>query len=80
MEFIESRFAADPSTVEVYETGLILLAAHNFATLNPEGQDAVISDLEGHPAIATMISQTLEGYYAGPDSVGARAIGFRVTV
>ncbi len=79
MGFVESRFAADPPTVETYQTGLILLEAHSFADLSADQQDAVISDLEGHPAIATMISQALEGYYAGPESAGARMVGFRVT-
>jgi hypothetical protein len=77
--FIGSRFTADPSTVEVYEAGLILLASRGFSTRSEEEQDAIITELEGQPSIATMISQTLEGYYAGPESAGARAVGFRVT-
>lgn len=79
MGYVESRFAADPATVEVYRAGLILLEARGFGDLPANAQDAVIDDLAGHSTIAAMIAQVIEGYYAGPESVGARMMGFRVT-
>jgi len=79
MGHVESRFAADPSTVEVYRAGLILLESRSFQDLPAPAQDEVIGELESHGAIATMISHAIEGYYTGPKSVGAAMVGFRVT-
>jgi hypothetical protein len=74
---IEERIEAN---IDLYRSGLMLLADRGFSRLSPPEREAVLAEIEGHPTIAMMISHAIEGYYAGPQSAGARAVGFRVTV
>ena len=77
LSFIEERFEANP---DLYRSGLMLLADRGLDRLSASEREAVVTELEGHPTIAMMISHAIEGYYAGPQSAGAQAVGFRVTV
>ncbi|RYG24402.1 gluconate 2-dehydrogenase subunit 3 family protein [bacterium] len=75
--FVQERLQ---SNFELYRSGLMVLADRGFVRLDSAGRREVIERLEGHPTVAMMISHAIEGYYAGPESAGAKAVGFRVTI
>lgn len=80
LTYMEERLASGPEVSEFYRSGLMVLADRSFQSLSSAEREATLVGLESHPAIAMMISHAIEGYYAGPQSVGAKAVGFRVTV
>ena len=73
-DFVLGRAAVQP---DVYRAGLALLAACGFAELGPEGQDAALGEMEGHPFFGLLVQHALEGYYTS--ETGFAAVGFRVT-
>ena len=72
--FVLGRAAAQP---ELYQAGLALLAGWGFADRSPEGQDDVLTEMEGHPSIALIMQHAIEGFYTSP--AGFSDVGFRVT-
>lgn len=73
-DYARGRAAA---MTDLYRTGLILLQARGFDALDPDAQDAVLRELEGHPSIALIVQHAIEGYYTS--EAGFAAVGFRVT-
>jgi len=72
--FVLGRAAVQP---DAYRAGLALLVSRGFAELDPERQDDLLREMEGHPFLGLIVQHTLEGYFTS--EAGFAAVGFRVT-